>query len=78
MRKESDVLSRNQIIKKIGISGYIWDQLCFLNGNVPISTRKIEGKNRKIYFSRKKSQKIQAGFVFKTDKIYKDMEEIFV
>lgn len=70
MRKESGVLSRNQIIKKIGISGYIWDQLCFLNGNVPISTRKTEGKNRKIYFSRKKVKK------FKQDSFLKQIKYI--
>jgi len=55
MKKDCFIWSRNQIIKKIGISGYIWDQLCFLNGNIPIGIRKIGGKNKKSLFFKKES-----------------------
>lgn len=59
MANQQILWSRNQIIKKMNISGFIWDQLCFLNGNIPISNRKIKKKNSKIYFSKKKVKKFQ-------------------
>lgn len=53
MKLQKDLISRINLLKKLDITGEVWDQICFLHGLIPFSPRKVTKKSSKIFFPRK-------------------------